>query len=157
MGEQFEDFGPEPAVYLVQDAAGNWQRVTPDSPPPDQSGWQYALYLAPDRLLYGGQHAVPLAAIRRVDMHAVGRLNPFPENLLKIEFAYGDGGTRVIGFLLPNAGDCGRPRTVDRCPGRLPRRASAARRVKGNGRGRSLADSRGSMKAALCTGGVYFS
>jgi hypothetical protein len=100
MGEQLEDFGPEPAVYLVQDVAGNWQRLTPHN-----DDLVHTLYLAPDRLLYDWQNPLLLADIRRVDMHAKGRLNPFPENLLKIESAAENGESRVTGFLVPNAGD----------------------------------------------------
>jgi hypothetical protein len=110
MGEKFEDFGPEPAVYLVQDARGDWQRRTPAwfdpaAPPPDWDGLSHTLYLAPDRLLYDWLNPVPLATIRRVDMLAKGGLNPFSENLLKIETTAEDGEPRVMGFLLPNAGD----------------------------------------------------
>ncbi len=109
MDETFEDFGPEPAVHLNQDALGNWQRLTPETfdpaaPPPDWDGLRHTLYLAPDRLLYDWQHAIPLDTIRRIDMHAAGKLNPFSENLLKIEHT-ADGEPRVTGFLLPNVGD----------------------------------------------------
>jgi hypothetical protein len=109
LDEKLEDFGPEPAVHLIQDALGNWQRLTPEAfdpaaPPPDWDGLRHMLYLAPDRLLYDWRYAIPLDTIRRVDMHAVGKLNPFAENLLKIEHSV-DGDPRVTGFLLANAGD----------------------------------------------------
>ncbi len=110
MGEQFEDFGPEPAVRLVQNADGSWQRITPETfdpgdPPADWDGWQSTLYLTPDRLLYGGQHPIPLAAIHRVDLYPAGRLNPFDQSLLKIEYTDENGGPRAVGFLVPSAGD----------------------------------------------------
>jgi hypothetical protein len=87
LDEKLEDFGPDPAA-----------------PPPDWDGLRHMLYLAPDRLLYDWRHAIPLDTIRRVDMHAVGKLNPFAENLLKIEHSVDDD-LRVTGFLLANAGD----------------------------------------------------
>jgi hypothetical protein len=110
LDEKFEDFGPEAAVHLIQDALGNWQRITPETfdpaaPPPDWDGLRYMLYLAPDHLVYDWRHTIPLDTIRRVDMHAAGKLNPFAENLLKIEYVAAEGDPRGTGFLLANAGD----------------------------------------------------
>lgn len=112
MGETFEDFGPSPAIYLAQNYAGEWHRVTPasvtlDDPAPEGDPHAHMLYLAPDRLLYNWQHPIPLAAIRRADVYArrgLSKLNPFDEHLLRVE--YETGGTRhIAGFLIRQAGD----------------------------------------------------
>jgi hypothetical protein len=57
IGEGFEDFGPLPAIHLVEETAGEWSRRTDpavdlDTLSPDWDGLDYTLYLAPDRLLY---------------------------------------------------------------------------------------------------------
>jgi len=110
VGEGFEDFGPAPAVYLVQDAAGDWTPALADPlelamPPPDWDGLRHTLYLAPDRLLFDWTHAFPLADIRRVSLYAKGdALNPFEYGLLRVDYSR-DGAPRAAAFLLHHASD----------------------------------------------------
>jgi hypothetical protein len=113
IGERFEDFGPLPAIYLVEDAAGQWQRITDlavdlETLPDTWDGLDYTLYLAPDRLLYDWRTAIPLAGIQRVDVYAqrgASKFNPFDLPLLRIVYTDAAGARQVAGFLVANAGD----------------------------------------------------
>jgi hypothetical protein len=113
IGEGFEDFGPFPAIYLVENAAGRWQRLTDpgvdlDDLPPEWDGIDHTLYLTPDRLLYDWANPILLAQIRRVDVYAprgTSRFNPYDRPLLRIEYMDAAGDRRAAGFLTSTAGD----------------------------------------------------
>jgi hypothetical protein len=112
VSEPREDFGPERATRLRQDIYGQWSPA-PRSPrylsvfaPADlPSDWlsQGDLYLAPDRLLFDYQDPIYLAQIRRLEVYhkgVLGRLNPFDDELLRIEYATPEGENRVTGYAL---------------------------------------------------------
>lgn len=64
------------------------------------------LYLAPDRLLFDYQDPIHLVQIQCLDVYhkgVLGRLNPFDDQLLHIEYATPEGERRVIGYVLPKA------------------------------------------------------
>ncbi|MBN1565708.1 MAG: hypothetical protein JXA10_17825, partial [Anaerolineae bacterium] len=112
IGEAFEDFGPHPAIHLIEDAAGAWQRCTDpavdlDDLPEEWDGIDHTLYLTPDRLLYDWSNAIPLTSIRRVDVYPPqgDSRNPFDLPLLRLEWADEANTRRVVGFLTRAAGD----------------------------------------------------
>ncbi|MBN2303773.1 MAG: hypothetical protein JXQ72_04820 [Anaerolineae bacterium] len=70
-----EDYGPVTAMRLDQDVYGEWS--------PDRED---ALYLAPDRLLFGWRDAIPLDDVRRIDtLHQRGG-GPFSQDILRVEY-----------------------------------------------------------------------
>jgi hypothetical protein len=85
-GDQRDDFGPAPAVRMVEDVYGAWtrERARP-------------LYLAPDRLLFGWRDAILLSTIRRLDVDEAGG-----GALLRVEHE-ASGGVESIGFMLDDA------------------------------------------------------
>jgi hypothetical protein len=85
-GDRRDDFGPAPAVRMVEDVYGDWTR---DRARP--------LYLAPDRLLFGWRDAILLSAIRRLDVDDAGG-----GALLRVEHET-SGGVEAIGFMLDDA------------------------------------------------------
>jgi hypothetical protein len=90
-----EDFGPMNATRLTEDVYGQWHRDHAD-----------ALYLAPDRLLFGWGSAIHLVQMRRVEVLARGgleSLNPFVGDLLRIEYAGADEGHAAVGFVVRRA------------------------------------------------------
>ncbi len=105
-----EDFGPESALHLEQDVYGQWHpamqaMAVSESLDPPGPTWQSAqgdLYLAPDRLLFDYVNPIPLDQVRRVDVYEKGgplhELNPFHEDLLRIEYHTPDGEHHVTGF-----------------------------------------------------------
>ncbi len=113
IGESYEDFGPFPAIHLIEDAAGEWARRTDPAVdlanlPPEWDGLDHTLYLAPDRLLYDWANPILLAHIERVDVYApqgTSRFNPFDLPLLRIEHTNSAGDRQVAGFLTHTAGD----------------------------------------------------
>jgi hypothetical protein len=103
LGERSESRGPTGARRVTQDIYGEWR---------EEGG--VSLYLAPDRLLFGWSiwlnRAVPLAQIREIGAFSRGgvlnSLNPFAEELLRIEYQPTPGGKPVvIGFLVRHADD----------------------------------------------------
>jgi hypothetical protein len=90
-----EDFGPMNATRLTEDVYGQWHRDHAD-----------ALYLAPDRLLFGWDSAIHLAQVRRVEVLArtgLESLNPFAGDLLRVEYAGADEGHAAVGFVVRGA------------------------------------------------------
>ncbi len=113
MGEVFEDFGPAPAIRLARDPRHGWVSDRPDQPDPynlpgrwdEEAG---SLYLAPDRLLFNGTGAIPLAHIQEVAVYERGAApekNPFAENMLCVSYEDDGGATHTNAFLVRNAGD----------------------------------------------------
>jgi len=97
---QSEDFGPARAQQINQDMLGQWHPVNDN---------KLDLYLAPDRLVYGGKAIIHLAQIRKLDVYAEGtrrNVNPFAQDLLRIEYE-ADGKHVVTGFLLRRADEWG--------------------------------------------------
>jgi hypothetical protein len=103
LGERSESRGPVGARHVTQDIYGEWR----------EEG-HVSLYLAPDRLLFGWSdwrnRALPLAQIREIGAFSRGgvlnNLNPFAEDLLRIEYQpTPDGKPQVIGFLVRHADD----------------------------------------------------
>jgi hypothetical protein len=106
IGTGYEDFGPAPAAYLVQDELGHWQQRSDDAPepeflPPDWDGAHNALYLAPDRLLFEWRNPIRLDQIQQVDA-LTGEASPFDEDLLTVGYT-ADGARHVAGFLVREA------------------------------------------------------
>ena len=100
------DFGPHDAQRMSQDVYGQWQPTTTDGDAPSPlilvAGLNGELYLAPDRLIYNGKTALHLAQIRKVELYEQGglqKLNPFSEELLRIEYEQGDQ-HQVAGFMV---------------------------------------------------------
>jgi hypothetical protein len=90
-----EDFGPARATRMIQDIYGQWQ--------PE---YEIELYLAPGRLLFGWKSPILLERITRLDVLTKGGLedlNPFSEDLLRIEYETPDGARETIGFVVRNA------------------------------------------------------
>lgn len=84
-----EDFGPAQALRLSEDVYGDWH-----------AGREAALYLAPDRLLFGWRDAIPLDAIEQVGVlrRATGR-----GTLLRVAYRVDDERYEVAGFEVPRA------------------------------------------------------
>jgi len=85
-GDRRDDFGPAPAVRLLEDDYGDWVR---DRAAP--------LYLAPDRLLFDWRDAILLSAIRRLELY-----DEDGGGLLRVEHAAPEG-VQAVGFLLDDA------------------------------------------------------
>ena len=109
-----KDFGPGSARRVHQDIYGRWHPDTSKSatygiaPEDDLSrnlqALRSLLYLAPDRLLYHWRDPVMLAWVRRVDVFepdGLQKLNPFAEDLLRIEYEVDDR-RHVVGFIVHN-------------------------------------------------------
>lgn len=89
-----EDHGPADAMRMTQDVLGQWE-----------ADFTAELYLAPDRLLFGWQDAIPLESIRALAIYpesGLGELNPFAEELLRIDYEEGHG-RATVGFRLRHA------------------------------------------------------
>lgn len=110
LGSSREDHGPSRALRMAQDVYGQWRPAHADgtprtdslTPAPNWLNLHGKLYLAPDRLLYNFTEAIPLAQVRRIDLYGKGglhRLNPFGEELLRVEYVDGDE-HHVAGFLV---------------------------------------------------------
>jgi hypothetical protein len=78
------------ANLMTQDVYGEWHE--------EDSG---DLYLAPDRIIYGWQVLLLFSAIRRIAVVEHGGLNPFAQNLVRID--YEDTQMRTLGFLMRGA------------------------------------------------------
>lgn len=92
--DQREDYGPAHATRLIEDVYGQWHVDRRD-----------ALYLAPDRLLFGWRQPVMLADIRRLDVITQGGwrdLNPLTADLLRIDYDApdGEGQLQTVGFVV---------------------------------------------------------
>ena len=118
MGPDREDFGPMRAERLKQDIYGQWnpfdleiRPYDPDDPLPASLS-EADLYLAPDRLLFDCHDAVLLSQMRRVEVYEKGgplhELNPFREDLLRIEYETPDGERDTVGFEVRRAERWGR-------------------------------------------------
>jgi hypothetical protein len=103
LGERSESYGPTTVTRVTQDIYGEWHE--------EEYG---QLFLAPDRLLFARLDrwgtSIFLAQIREVGAFSRGgvlnSLNPFAEDLLRIEYQPTPGGKpAVIGFLVRGAGD----------------------------------------------------
>ncbi len=91
-GTKREDFGPSGVTRMAQDIYGVWSK--------DRGG---DLYLAPDRLIFGGRHQIPLHQIRAVNVISKGGwsdLNPFASELLQIEYNDQEGKAQTTAFLV---------------------------------------------------------
>jgi hypothetical protein len=105
------DFGPHSAQRMSQDIYGQWQTAASDgvawslaAQPSvmDFGGLSGQLYLSPDRLIYNGKPIIHLVQIRQVELYEQGglhKLNPFNEELLRIEYDQDDQ-HHVTGFLV---------------------------------------------------------
>jgi hypothetical protein len=115
-GSEREDYGPARAACLIQDVYGRWHPFSDGARLPDADGIsaerldadQGELYLAPDRLLFNRRHSIHLAQVRRADVFEPGvplaELNPFHEDLLRIEYESPEQQHAVIGFLVRGGG-----------------------------------------------------
>jgi hypothetical protein len=111
-GSKREDYGPIRAARLIEDVYGRWHPFSDGAHLSDSDGIsaerldadQGQLYLAPDRLLFNRRSPIHLAQVRRVDVFEPGgtlaELNPFHEDLLRIEYESPDQQHEVIGFLV---------------------------------------------------------
>jgi hypothetical protein len=99
-----EDYGPAPAARQIEDVYGRWHPFREGGHLPSVDADQGELYLAPDRLLFNRRHPIHLAQVRRVDVFEPGgvlaELDPFHEDLLRIEYETPDQQHAVIGFLV---------------------------------------------------------
>lgn len=92
-GSQREDFGPMEAERAFQDVYGEWS--------PDRAD---ALYLAPDRLLFGWRDAIPLDRVQRLDaLRRGGAWNPLAAGLLRVEHESAERERAVVGFVVRGA------------------------------------------------------
>lgn len=119
-GREREDYGPARAARLVQDVHGLWHGVRDDGmmldprardPHDLDLNRSPFLYLAPDRLIVNWRTEIPLAAVRGVSVYPQGALasiNPFSQDLLRVEYSGDDGTAHVAGFLLRNGPAWGR-------------------------------------------------
>ncbi len=118
---QREDYGPETAECLLQDVYGEWHpadeaRRRDDVVHSPFEGLTLAhgpLYLAPDRLVFNRYLMIHFAQLRRIEVYERGgllnRLNPFAEDLLRIEYALPDEPRGlVVGFLVRSADQWGK-------------------------------------------------
>jgi hypothetical protein len=83
------------AVLMRQDVYGEWRE--------EQLG---ELYLAPDRIVFDWHSLIHFSQIRRVDIFecgGLGSLNPFAQELVRIEYRSTEEKFQVIGFLLRGA------------------------------------------------------
>jgi hypothetical protein len=90
-----EDYGPAHVTRLNQDIYGQWTL--------DRRG---ELYLAPDRLLFDWHGPILLSQFRQADVYSKGglnELNPFAEELLRIEYEDADGEPHTVGFQVRHA------------------------------------------------------
>jgi hypothetical protein len=126
LGERSESRGPTGARQVTQDIYGEWR----------EEG-HVSLYLAPDRLLFGWSNwrcrALPLAQIREIGAFSRGSvlnsLNPFTEELLRIEYQpTPDGKPQVIGFLVRHADDWA-DAIQERSPARITVHAGRKKKV----------------------------
>jgi hypothetical protein len=107
-----EDYGPAHAARLIEDVYGRWHPFCDGTYPSDPDGKSAErldadpgeLYLAPDRLLFNRRDPIHLAQVRRVDLFEPGgvlaELNPFHEDLLRIEYESLEQQHKVIGLLV---------------------------------------------------------
>jgi hypothetical protein len=113
---QREDCGPEAAECLLQDVYGQWHPAAESRHQAGVASSPFAsvvvsaghLYLAPDRLIFNRRYMIHLSQFRRIEVHERGgllnQLNPFAENLLRIEYAVPDEPRcLVVGFLIRQA------------------------------------------------------
>jgi hypothetical protein len=92
-GSAREDFGPARAARMIEDLYGEWRD--------EREG---ELYLAPDRLLFDWRDTIPLSHIRRLNVYTRGgRLNPFSQDLLRIEYGESEEDFRAVGFRVRGA------------------------------------------------------
>jgi hypothetical protein len=115
-----DDHGPTSATRMRQDIYGQWEAERTAE-----------LYLAPDRLVFGWRTAVFLNQIRRLDVlprsGVLAAINPFGEDLLRVEYQGADGSPQTAGFVLRGAegwGDAIASRT------RVPLNIHAGRKKK---------------------------
>jgi hypothetical protein len=83
------------AVLMRQDVYGEWRE--------EQAG---ELYFAPDRIVFDWYSLIHFSQIRRVDIFergGLGSLNPFAQELVRIEYQGTEQKFQVIGFLLRGA------------------------------------------------------
>lgn len=81
---------PTHAKLMTQDVYGEWHE--------EDSG---DLYLAPDRIIFGWQVLLLFSTIRRIAVVEHGGLNPFAQDLIRID--YEDTQMRTLGFLMRGA------------------------------------------------------
>jgi hypothetical protein len=96
LGTRREDFGPAAATRMKQDVYGQWH-----------GGLRGDLYLAPDWLLFNDYKTIRLEHVQRLGAYERGGmwndLNPFSEDLLRIDYQEPGGKPHTVGFLVHDA------------------------------------------------------